>query len=237
MPLQAKKDTTSMKTSKFLSTVLLYLVLVVPCHAQNKLFNKVYSDVKKIEKITKDPIIIIGPVKTYSISTISIKDSSNVIAWQWYYLLYKEANKNKLIKYVETLEDFEGKKIFKSQTIQFTNDTLFGWLSSQKQKIQNEEILPFIYVDTAVNVPYYKQGFVMHTFPFKLAVNFYEDRKVIANSSFEFDETAMKPLLMPDVMELPKNLNYEYNRRLQVFQLYTILTNVLSNYTDKLEFF
>ena len=227
-----------MKISLLIPSFVTFLTLCIlfPCYSQDKLFDTVWADLKKTETITKKPIIVIGPEKSYSISSIQIKSETNIIAWEWYYLIYRQADKNYLIKYVELLEKYNGKKIYKSQPIEFVNDTLFEWLSSKKHDVYQEQILPFIYLDTALNVPTYKQGFLMHTFPYGLSVHFPVDSGMMNFATFNFDEIALQPTLMPGYIDLPKNLNFEYNRQLNVFKLYMLLTKILGDYEDKFKF-
>jgi hypothetical protein len=225
-----------MKISISNIVICLTFWIISPCYAQNKLFNTVWADLKKVEKLTKDPVILIGPEKSFSINTVKIKSDANVIAWEWYYLLYRHAGKNYVYKHTELLENYNGKKVYKSQPIEFVNDSLFAWVSSQKNHIQQEEILPFVYLDTALNVPVYKKGFNMHTFPIELSVHFPTDSGMRNYASFKFDEIALQPTLLSGYTDIPKNLNFEYNRQLTIYKLYMLLTRILSDYTDRFKF-
>jgi hypothetical protein len=226
------------KTKFLLFTILIFLLFCIhlPCYSQYELYDVVKKDLKKIEKTTKNPVIVIGPEKSFSLSSIKLKSGEDVIVWEWYCLIYKQGNKNYFVKYVNTLIDYNKKNIFKSNSIEFVNDTLFDWINSKKEIIRDEEILPFIYLDTMDSVPVYKQGFMMHTFPYDLSIHFPTDSLIPNSKSFIFDEIAMQTTLMPSLFDLPKNLNFEHNSKLKIYHLYSLLKSMLEKYDDKFIF-
>ena len=202
------------------------------CIGQSKLYDLVWKDLEAIQKTTKDPVIIVGPEKTFSITSIRIKSNSNVIIWEWYYLIYKKGNRNFVIRYVETLTPLKNQKLFKSKPAEFLSDTLFSLLKNRQSEILSEEILPFIYKDTINGVTAFKEGFLMHTNPFSLSIHFVDKRF----QTFEFDHIAMRPTLMPGVPDLPINLNFDHNRLTNIFHVYSYLQDFLSGIDEKFEF-
>jgi|GEM_PF-6240387 len=220
-----------MKITFFLWVAIVVFFCGTPCYAQNGLYDTVAKDIKKIQEGSDYPQITISPAGPYmNYTSIKISDSFYLIE-DWYYLIYRQKGKNYLVKYIKAHTGANGKEIYKSRPVPFENDTIFDWVRLYKKEISEENVLPFIYRDTTSPITSYKEGLIFHTTSFQIVVHHREETPGILSviPGFLFDEIAMRSLLIENVRGLPKNLNYEHNSHLKIFQVYLLFTTLMAD--------